>query len=328
MRLVQKIAAAAIALTVAGSAPALAAETIRIGVLKFGTVNWELSTIERHGLDQRNGFTLEVLQLASNQATTVALQAGEVDVIVSDWLWVSRQRSEGKAYTFVPFSSSVGALMVPAGSDIRTLADLKGRKIAVAGGPLDKSWLLLRGLIQREHGFDLAAANEAVFGAPPLLAKKAEQGEVDAVLNFWHYSARLEAKGFRRLVGANEAAMALGAKGPISAIGYVFDEAWAAEHTAAMRGFVQASREAKELLRQSDAEWEVLREATGAADDATLIALRDRFREGIPARSLSEEMTDTAAVYSFLAELGGEKLVGKSKTMAPGTFWTVLVNGS
>lgn len=74
MRLVQKIAAAAIALTVAGSAPALAAETIRIGVLKFGTVNWELSTIERHGLDQRNGFTLEVLQLASNQATTVALQ--------------------------------------------------------------------------------------------------------------------------------------------------------------------------------------------------------------------------------------------------------------
>ncbi len=328
MRLVHRIAAAAIALTVAGSAPALAAETIRIGVLKFGTVNWELSTIERHGLDQRNGFTLEVLQLASNQATTVALQAGEVDVIVSDWLWVSRQRSEGKAYTFVPFSSSVGALMVPAGSDIRTLADLKGRKIAVAGGPLDKSWLLLRGLIQREHGFDLAAANEAVFGAPPLLAKKAEQGEVDAVLNFWHYSARLEAKGFRRLVGANEAAMALGAKGPISAIGYVFDEAWAAEHTAAMRGFVQASREAKELLRQSDAEWEVLREATGAPDDATLIALRDRFREGIPARSLSEEMTDTAAVYSFLAELGGEKLVGKSKTMAPGTFWTVLVNGS
>ncbi len=328
MRLVHRIAAAAIALTVAGSAPALAAETIRIGVLKFGTVNWELSTIERHGLDQRNGFTLEVLQLASNQATTVALQAGEVDVIVSDWLWVSRQRSEGKAYTFVPFSSSVGALMVPAGSDIRKLADLKGRKIAVAGGPLDKSWLLLRGLIQREHGFDLAAANEAVFGAPPLLAKKAEQGEVDAVLNFWHYSARLEAKGFRRLVGANEAAMALGAKGPISAIGYVFDEAWAAEHTAAMRGFVQASRAAKELLRQSDAEWEVLREATGAADDATLIALRDRFREGIPARSLSEEMTDTAAVYSFLAELGGEKLVGKSKTMAPGTFWTVLVNGS
>src|SRR3546814_15639818 len=74
--------------------------------------------------------------------------------------------------------------------------------------------------------------------------------------------------------------MALGAAGPISAIGYVFDEDWAARNLAAARGFIAASREAKALLRRSDAEWEVLREMTGAKDDATLVALRDRFREG------------------------------------------------
>jgi NitT/TauT family transport system substrate-binding protein len=38
-------------------------------------------------------------------------------------------------------------------------------------------------------------------------------------------------------------------------------------------------------------------------------------------------MADTAKVYEILADLGGEKLVGESKTMAPGTFWPVLVNG-
>ena len=328
MRLLQKVVATAAVLVALSSLPAVAEETIRLGVLKFGTVNWELTTIQRHGLDTQNGFTLEVLPLASGQAAKVALQAGEVDMIVSDWLWVSRQRSEGRPYTFVPFSASVGALMVPADSAIRDLGDLEGKKIAVAGGPLDKSWLLLRGLTQRRYGFDPAEESEAVFGAPPLLAKKAEQGEVDAVLNYWHYSARLEAKGFRRVIGANEAAMELGAKGPISAIGYVFDEKWAAQNTQAVRGFVQASRDAKELLRSSDAEWETLREMTGAKDDATLTALRDRFREGIPSRPLSEEMADTAEVYNFLAELGGEKLVGKAKTMAPGTFWPVLVNGS
>lgn len=328
MRTLYKAVAMAVALVALASLPALAGETVRVGVLKFGTVNWELTTIKRHGLDKKHGFNLEVLALAGDQATKVALQSGEVDMIVSDWLWVSRQRSEGRPYTFVPFSASLGALMVPADSDIHSLADLKGKKIAVAGGPLDKSWLLLRGLTQRRYGFDPAEESEAVFGAPPLLAKKAEQGEVDAVLNYWHYSARLEAKGFRRIIGANDAAMALGAKGPISAIGYVFDEGWAAQKTAAVRGFVQASRDAKELLRTSDAEWETLREMTKAKDDATLIALRDRFREGIPSRPLSEEMADTAEVYGFLAKLGGDKLVGKSKTMAPGTFWPVLVNGS
>jgi NitT/TauT family transport system substrate-binding protein len=327
MRLLKSLAGFAATLAVLSTVPASAAETVRVGVLKFGTVNWELSTIQRHEMDRQHGFTLDVLALAGDQATKVALQAGEVDMIVSDWLWVSRQRAAGKRYTFVPFSSSVGSLMVPADSPIHSLADLKGKKIAVAGGPLDKSWLLLRGLTERRHGFDPAVAGEAVFGAPPLLTQKAEAGEVDAVLNYWHYSARLEAKGFRRIIGANEAAVALGASGPVSAIGYVFDEDWAAKHMDAVRGFVDASRDAKELLRSSDAEWETLRDMTGAKDDATLFALRDRFREGIPDRPLSEEMADTAKVYEILAELGGEKLVGESKTMAPGTFWPVLVNG-
>ena len=327
MRLLHRLSALAVVAAALWCAPAGAADTVRVGVLKFGTVNWELRTIQRHDLDVRHGFDLEVLELAGDQATKVALQAGEVDMIVSDWLWVSRQRADGKRYTFVPFSSSVGSLMVPPDSPIRSLADLKGKTIAIAGGPLDKSWLLLRGLTQRRHGFDPAVAAEPVFGAPPLLSQKAEAGEVDAVLNYWHYSARLEAKGFRRIIGANEAAMALGAEGPVSAIGYVFDEDWAARHLEAARGFVAASREAKELLRRSDAEWEALREMTGAEDDATLAALRTRFREGIPDRPLAEEMADTEKVYEFLAELGGDKLVGQSKTMAPGTFWPVLVNG-
>src|SRR3546814_2443642 len=97
MLLLQRLAAASVVLAaLSGTA---GAETIRVGVLKFGTVNWEISTIQRHGLDERHGFALDVLELASNQATTVALQAGEVDVIVSDWLWVSRQRAEiGRAH--------------------------------------------------------------------------------------------------------------------------------------------------------------------------------------------------------------------------------------
>lgn len=323
------IAATVLALLAAWSFPARAeATTIRVGVLKYGTVNWELDVIRHHGLDEKAGIRIEPLNLASDQATAVALQAGEVDIIVTDWLWVSRQRASGKDFTFVPFSSSVGSLMVPPGSDIHDLGDLKGKRIAVAGGPLDKSWLLLRGLAKREYGIDLTKESEPLFGAPPLLEQKALQGEVDATLNYWNYCARLEAKGFRRLIGANEAAMALGAKGPVSAIGYVFSESWADQHVEAVKAFVKASRQAKEIMKTSDAEWERLREKTGAKDDATLHTLRDRFREGIPSRPLRDEMEDTAKVYAILARIGGETLVGPAKTMTPGTFWPVLVNGS
>lgn len=304
-----------------------AGETVRVGVLKFGTVNWELNSIKEHRLDAAEGIEVQVVSFAGEDATSVALHANAVDVIVSDWLWVSRQRSAGEDLVFVPFSSSVGAIMVPSDAGLNTLADLKGKKIGVAGGPLDKGWLLLQGLARRDYGIDLANDATPIYGAPPLLAEKALQGELDAVYNFWHYCAKLEARGFLRLVGADDAAIALGATGRIAAIGYVFHQEWAAAHPAAALGFVKASRAAKRLLAGSDAEWNRLSEVIKPDSEAHLKTLMTRFREGIPARPVSAEESDAARLYEILARLGGEKLVGSSSTLNEGTYWAELKHG-
>ena len=179
-----------------------AASRVRIGVLKFGTVSWELDTLKQHKFDAANGIDLDVIYFAGEDATNVAMLAGAIDMIVTDWLWVSRQRSDGGDVTLAPYSTAVGAIMVKDASPIRTIADLKGKKIGVAGGAIDKSWLLIQALARRDHGLDLPAVSDVVFGAPPLISQKAIQGELDAVLNFWHFCARLEADGFRRLIGA------------------------------------------------------------------------------------------------------------------------------
>ncbi len=317
------LAALATAAILSAASPARAAAKIRIGVLKFGTVSWELDTLKHHKFDAANGIDVEVVYFAGEDATNVAMLAGEIDIIVSDWLWVSRQRSEGGDLTLAPYSTAVGAIMVRQESPVRAIADLKQKKVGVAGGPLDKSWLLIQALAERDHGLDLSAENDIVFGAPPLLAEKAMQGELDAVLNFWHFCARLEANGFRRLVGADDAAGALGASGEVSALGYVFHEKWADENPDAAKSFVKASAEAKDLLARSDEEW--LRLApTVRAEGKELEKLRDRYREGIPARPVAEEEADASKLYRVLAEIGGEKLVGRAPEMAPGTFWPEL----
>ena len=116
------LAAGCAALVVALDSWAAAAQdlgTIKVGVLEFGTVNWELDVIRHHALDKERGFTLEVQGFGSGEATNVALQGEAVDSIVDDYLWVSRQRSDGQMLTFIPFSSTVGALMVPADSGHR-----------------------------------------------------------------------------------------------------------------------------------------------------------------------------------------------------------------
>src|SRR3546814_6174859 len=67
MPLLRRLAGVAVALACLWSAAAPAAETVRVGVLKYGTVNWEISIIQRHEMDVQHGFHLEVLELASDQ---------------------------------------------------------------------------------------------------------------------------------------------------------------------------------------------------------------------------------------------------------------------
>jgi NitT/TauT family transport system substrate-binding protein len=302
---------------------AFATAKVRIGVLKFGTVSWALDTMKQHKFDAANGIDLEIVYFAGEEATNVAMLAGAIDMIVTDWLWVSRQRSEGGDVTLAPYSTAVGAIMVKEESPIRTITDLKEKKIGVAGGPLDKSWLLIQALAKRDHGLDLLATSDIVFGAPPLISEKAIQGELDAVLNFWHFCARLEADGFRRLIGADDAAKALGASGAVSALGYVFHDKWANENPDAARGFLKASEQAKDLLARSDDEWLRLAPIIHA-EGKELEKLRDRYREGIPRRPIAEEAADAGKLYHVLAGIGGEKLVGSAPEMAPGTFWQEL----
>ena len=294
--------------------------TIKVGVLEFGTVNWELDVIKHHELDAARGFELEVQGFGSGQATNVALQGGAVDAVVDDYLWVARQRAEGELLSFVPYSSTVGALVVPPDSDITSLENLAGRKVGIAGGPIDKSWLLLQGLAAKRHGMDLAAAVEPVYGAPPLLNEKVEDGELDAVLNYWHFTARLEARGYQELVGVEEAIAELGVDSVPPQLGYVFSESFGQQHPELIAAFVDASREAKQLL-MSDEEWQRIRPLTRAEDDATLEALKRRYQQGITDHWGKDEQADAAKLYDILVELGGDKLVGGATELTPGTFW-------
>src|SRR5262245_1325405 len=61
--------------------PAQAATKVTVGVLKFGTVSWVVDTIQKNGLDKAEGIELDVVPLASTEATAVGLQGGSVDII-------------------------------------------------------------------------------------------------------------------------------------------------------------------------------------------------------------------------------------------------------
>jgi NitT/TauT family transport system substrate-binding protein len=323
MKLFVRTLLAAIVIAVTPVAACRGADTIRVAVQKTGTFAWELAVIRAHGIDKQANLSIQAIDLASPEAGKIALRAGSADIILSDWLWVSRERGLGAKLTFYPYSSALGAVMVPAASPIRTLADLKGRKLAVAGGPIDKNWLLLQARLKQD-GIDLKSQATIVYGAPPLLAAKTLSGEMDATINYWNFCAALEAKGFRRVAGVEDLLSGLGAKGRMAMIGYVFDEAWGNTNHDVIARFITTTRMAKEMLSTSDAEWEKIAPLTGASDAATLRAYRDRYREGIPRRLIVDEETDARALYRVLAAIGGRELVGSAPELEPGTFYHAI----
>jgi NitT/TauT family transport system substrate-binding protein len=309
---------AAIALAVATSASA--ADRIRLAVQRTGTLAWELDVIRTHGLDRKLDLAIEPVELASTEAGKIALKGGSADLMLSDWLWVARERSLGDHLVFYPSSSTLGAVMVPAQSPVHAVADLKGRKLAVAGGPLDKSWLLLQAFARRA-GVDLKREATIVYGAPPLLSQKALQGETDATLTFWNFCADLESKGQRRAIGMDQVMRGLGAKGPVAIVGYTFDGAWAARNRSAVDRFLEAARQAKDMLAASEAEWQRLASRIGVTDANALELYRRRYGEGVVRRPLAEEEADARALYHVLAEIGGTELVGPARELAAGTFY-------
>lgn len=292
---------------------------LRAAVLKIGTVNWELVTITENGFDTANGFALDVKPFADNGATRVAFAGGEADMMVADWIWVAQQRAEGKDYVFIPYSTAVGSLVVPADSDVQSLADLKGKKIGIAGGPVDKSWLILRAYAQQKYGFDLAGGTEQIFGAPPLIMKAGLRGETQGTINFWHFLAKMKAGGMREVVSTATAAEALGLDPKTPLLGYVLKESYLAKNPGIGQALYQASRAAKDKLASDDAAWQAIRPRMNAKTDAQFEALKRDWIAGIPPAG-TPNAAEAGKVLTLMAELGGERLVGKATTLPDGLF--------
>ena len=299
---------------------------VKVGVLKWGTVNWELQTLLKNKLDEKNEYKLEVVGLANKNATAIALQGGEVDVIVSDYIWVNRQRADGANFTFVPHSLTVGGLIASPDSGIESVADLVGKKLGIAGGPVDKSWVILQAYAIEKLGINLRDQVDTVFAAPAVINEQIIEGKVDAVLNFWHYNARLKAAGMDEIISVKSVLKELDLNHKTPLLGWVFDKGWAEKNPDSITAFLDSSFQTKEILLNQLGIWEGLKKKMKAdQDDVLFTTLRDAYRDGIVAEFTKDHALSASEVFSVMASIGGEKLVGSAKKLDPETFWEAYI---
>lgn len=293
-----------------GPAVAQQGGTLRVASLKFGSLGWLIETIRAEGIDKALGLDIQVVEVATNQAGPIALMSGDADVIVSDWPWAMRQRSLGEAVRFRPFSSALGSVMVAKDSPIKSVKDLQGKRLGVAGSAIDKSWLLMRAYSRKVDGADLADKVTPVFGAAPLIAEELRNGRIDACLNFWTYAARLSGSGFTELIGMGQVLKELGIEPVPALVGFIWKERTAADKGAAIAAFLEAVRKGNEVLAKSDAAWQRLRPLVKPSGDAELAAIAAAYRAGIPGPWGPAETGSAEKLMGILAEAGDKELMG------------------
>jgi NitT/TauT family transport system substrate-binding protein len=299
-----------------------AAKKISVALQEGGTASWEAAAMQDLRIDIEKGIKLEIRPVADSKAGQVALQAGEVDTILSDFIWTSIQRHQGADFAIVPHSLTVGALMVMPDGPVKSVEDLKGATLAVAGGPVDKSYLVLQAYYNMKTGAALPEDINAVFGAPPLVNEVLGKGEAQAALNFWHFNTRAKVAGATELVTVHQMLAELGVERTPPMLGWVFSEKNARRKKQEFQRFLDASFATKAALLTDDAVWERIRPVMNVGDDdALFIALRDAYRAGIVTSYGDEDIAAAVKAYELMAKFGGSELIGDNPALAEGTFW-------
>lgn len=275
---------------------------IRVGVLSYGTVNWEMDTIKFHGIDHANGVNLVPVKITSKNAAAIALQSGAVDMILTDIFWVIKQKGD---YVIQPTHKLTGGIYAKEG--VR-LEDIKS--LGVAGGANDKNLLVLKAYHER-RGQQMP--EQVKFAAPPLLNELAIKGQFDAAMNFWHYNARLDANGFTNILPTSHMLNELGIEQSVPLLGWVFKQAYSEEAADAVDAFLEASKLAKQKLLEDDNEWARLRPIMRVETDSDFSALKTHYKETVLFENADVSLQATKDLFVIVKNL-------KNQTVFPPDF--------
>lgn len=300
-----------------------AIEKLRVGVLSYGTVNWGLDVLKHHQLDKKKGFHLEVVKLASKKAQLVALLGGEVDVIVNDWIWVNTLRDSGKDLSFYPYSRALGTILVNKESEIKTLKDFakKPYSLGVAGGPHDKTWLLIRSYYKSTYGRDFKKDTKQVFASPPIIFKKMLDNSLDGAINFWHFNSKLQGKGYRPIISIDEILKDLGVNKEITFVGWVFNRSFAEKNSKLINSFLDTTQESKILLKKNKTEWERIRPLMRVKSEKTFETIKQNYEKGIVYSFQKEDITELEKVFKILKKEAGSHYINESIPFDTKSFW-------
>lgn len=265
------------AVALATSSAALAQTKVRVGDLAQSLNEIGSRVIMDQGFDKKHGIAVEYRAYPTLDGLFTAIRGKDVDVGFGGWTAIAQFRGKGVPVTMIfPVGRGVTVdVIVPVSSPIKTIADLKGKKVGSFAGAAGTATVLFRVIASKFHGFDPGKAGDLQFAGPGLLPALLDKGEIAAAVMFDPLAAKLVASGKYRSIGNLADAYKAGTGDEFLWIGYSTNEDFMKAHPEALTKFTRAWLEALEYIKANPAVFDAYGKKYNL-DAAAIALLRQR----------------------------------------------------
>ena len=265
------------AIMLAACGPAAAQVKVQIGDLAQSLNEIGSRAMIDQGIDRKYGIAAEYRAYPTLDGLFTAIRGKDVDVGFGGWTAIAQFRGKGFPVTMI-FPVGRGTtvdVIVPKDSPIKSIADLKGKKVGSFAGAAGTATVLFRVIASKFHGFDPGKTGDLQFAGPGLLPSLLDKGEIDAAVMFDPLAAKLEGSGKYKSIGNLADAYKAGTGDDFLWIGYSTNDDFMQREPEALTNFTRAWLEAIEYVKTHPELFEAYGKKYNL-DPAAIALLRER----------------------------------------------------
>lgn len=260
------------------------------------------SIVKHYGWLEKEGYNVKWVNFNDAGSEMRALAAGEIDIMLAGAApeMVLSSKFAGSWFVAGPLTNG-NQLIVPVGSPIKTVKDLRGKRIAYPG-PGSQQYALIATALHAEgmKPEDVDLYKSVASDMLSLMQRK----EIDGFMAWTPFTSEAVRTGAGRvLLSAQDVFTKVGGKGEWISEGYVASRDFATKHPEALVDCIKAVAKAARLIRDKQGEAvAALSAETGLAKETIAFAIDKKFAIFPP--SIAPSADSVQSMVQIFAQAG------------------------
>lgn len=250
---------------------------LRIGLIP-GAQDFIMHVMESQNFLRKYNVPYEKEKLLSPPAVHLLIAEKKVDLGFGGFTIMARARAEGKGTLVIGVVfSPTNFVLVPKDSPVKSLADLKGKRVGIFGGPGATTSIILFAIAKRWHGTDLQKEAQIITAPSPALVGLLDSRELGAALVGTTESLKLSLTGkYRILLDLSEEWEKKAGRAPAH-VSMATNDDFARAHPELLRNYLRAYADTVKYIRSNPSVWESYGKEIGMSSKEEVAILKERI---------------------------------------------------